>query len=472
VNAGRGDRAGRLALSLLLLFIVALAAPLVSTRGATPDPGPNPWFRLDAAGEVRVSLWFGWSSTCPHCLRAIPLVEQLGRELPWLDVHALQVDGEDQQAAVETLVHLAASIGEQIGGVPVFLYGGHMRVGFGTAETTGQELRRELVAFRDAVQGSLVSPTPGSTDGLPASPAPSPDGSPVTASPSPSPALPGAQIMFPFIGPVDAASLSLPLLAVTLGGLDAFNPCALSVLFFLMSVLVGARSRRRVLLVGGTFVLVSGLVYFVLMAAWLNLFLAFGALRVVTVAAGIAAVVAALINIKDFGWYGHGPSLVIPGSARPAIFGRILDLSEATKLPVIIATTILVAAVANAYEMLCTGGFPVVFTRVLTLSELPTTAYYGYLALYNLVYVTPLLAIVLLFTWSLGSGRIGELEARRLKLLSGLLMLGFGAMLLFLPDRLGDLSTALALFGSALTAWLLILSIGRLRARRLHASPR
>jgi hypothetical protein len=268
------------------------------------------------------------------------------------------------------------------------------------------------------------------------------------------------------VGPVDAATVSLPVLAVTLGALDAFNPCALSVLLFLMSVLVGSRNRRRMAIVGGTFVAVSGVVYFVLMAAWLNLFLVFGALRIVTLAAGIAAVVAAAINLKDHVWFGRGPSLVIPAAARPTIFGRILDLGDATSLRTVLPATILVAAAVNAYEMLCTGGFPVVFTRVLTLEDLSPLAYYGYLALYCVVYVVPPALIVAGFTLTLGSRGVSVSEARNLKLLSGLLMLGFGLLLLLAPDLLTDLGTAVGLLAGAIGAWLLILAAERLMAHR------
>jgi hypothetical protein len=435
------------------LLLLGLAVALTGIVGGWPGAlraqaaalPANPWYHLDTAGEMRIDLWFGWSSTCPHCQRARPVVEAIDDELAWLDVHSLQVDGDDRDANVATLVALGELVGEQVGSVPAFFYAGRLRVGFDEAATTGVELRAELEAYHDEVVRSLAS----------ASPSPGPSAGPSDE--------PDATVALPFVGPVDAASISLPVLAVVLGGLDAFNPCALSVLLFLLSVLVGTRSRRRMALVGGTFVAVSGLVYFALMAAWLNLFLAFGALRVVTVVAGVAAVAAALINVKDYAWYGHGPSLVIPSTARPALFGRILDLSEATRLPALLASTALVAAVANSYEMLCTGGFPVVFTRVLTLNELPVAAYYGYLVLYNLVYVAPLLAIVLVFAWTMGTGRIGELEARRLKLLSGLLMLGFGVLLLLMPDRLGDLSTSLGLFAGAIGLWAALVATERFR---------
>jgi hypothetical protein len=262
-------------------------------------------------------------------------------------------------------------------------------------------------------------------------------------------------VTIPFVGSVDARSLSLPLLAVVLGALDSVNPCALAVLLFLMTVMASVRSRPRMAIVGGTFVVVSGLVYFALMAAWLNVFLMAGELRIVTLIAGVLATIAALINIKDFAWFRQGPSLVMPESAKPAVFGRILDIGDATRLSAMVAATVLVAATANAYEMLCTGGFPVVFARILTLHELPTPVYYGYLALYNAVYVLLPALIVIGFVITLGSRGVSERTARRLKLLSGLLMLGLGLELIFAPQLLTDLGATVLLFGCAVGLWLL-----------------
>lgn len=406
---------------------VAAAGPTVSsTPSPTPAPSASPWYRLDARGDVLVDLYFGWLSTCPHCARARPFVEGLAAEKPWLVVHSLQLDG-DNAANLRFLTGLAEGIGEQIEAVPAFLFGGRLVTGFDTAETTGAQLAAELEGYRAEVVAAL---RPG-------------------ASPTPQPSAANGYVTVPVLGRVAVGSVSLPVLTVVLAGLDAFNPCALSVLLFLLSVLVGTRSRARMALVGGTFVLVSGLAYFTFMAAWLNLFLLVGELRLVTVAAGAAATIAALINIKDYVWFRRGISLMIPESARPRIFGRMLDLGESTKLSAMLAGTLVVAVAVNAYEMLCTGGFPVVFTRILTLRELPTGTYYLYLLLYNVVYVVPLLLVVGAFTWTLGSRGISELEARRLKLLSGLLMLGLGLLLLFAPERLMDLTASLAIFGVA-----------------------
>jgi thiol-disulfide isomerase/thioredoxin len=439
------------AVAIILLAAIAAAQPPASAADGSPPPSST-WYRVDEGGDVQVDLYFGWTSTCPHCAKARPFVAQLQAELSWLTVHSLQLDG-DNEPNRRSIVELAATVGEEIRSVPAFLFAGRLRTGFDEATTTGVSLRAELVAYHDGLVAAL-RPTPSAT--------------PI---PSPTPAGVGTPVVLPFVGPVDASAISLPILAVVLGGLDAFNPCALSVLLFLLSVLVGSHSRRRMALIGGTFVLVSGLTYFVLMAAWLNLFLLFGALRIVTLVAGGAAVLAALINIKDFAWFGRGPSLVIPGSAKPGIFGRMLDLSATTRLTALVAGTVLVAVVANSYEMLCTGGFPVVFTRVLTLSSLPLGTYYAYLLLYNVVYVAPLLAVVAFFTWKLGSRGISEREMRRLKLLSGLLMLGLGLLLLLAPERLTDFGATIGVFLTGIAIWGSIVLADRMRSRPAGSPP-
>jgi hypothetical protein len=444
LSAARARLARALAAVLLLLLGTFAGSPGVTAAG--PDEGAPWWHRADDGSPV-VDLWVGYSSTCPHCAAAHPHVEAMDAELDWLDVHWLQVNGDGVEAQVEMLQELAALTGEPITGVPAFLAAGRLLTGWDEARSEAA-----LRSLLEDYHASLLAATDPGT-----SPAPTPP--------------PDTMVSIPGAGEVDAATISLPLLAITLGGLDAINPCALSVLLFLMSVLAGTRDRRRMLIIGGAFVAVSGLVYFALMAAWLNAFQAFGTLRIVTVIAGVAAVAAALINLKDHVGVAIGPSLVIPRAARPAIFTRLMDLSEATAMRVLIPATILVAAVVNLYEMLCTGGFPVVFTRVLTLDEVPQLASYAYLALYCFVYVLPALAIVLLFTITLGSRGVTIDEARNLKLLSGLLMLGFGLMLLLAPDLLTDLGATIGLLAGAIGAWLTILLLERLVHRGGHHRP-
>jgi len=121
-----------------------------------------------------------------------------------------------------------------------------------------------------------------------------------------------------------------------------------------------------------------------------------------------------------------------------------------------LASTVLLAIVANSYELLCTAGFPMVYTRVLTLAGLETWQYYAWLAAYNVIYVIPLLLIVIVFVRTMGARKLTEREGRILKLVSGFMMLGFGLLLLVAPqlltNPLASILVLLVAVGAALVA--------------------
>lgn len=204
------------------------------------------------------------------------------------------------------------------------------------------------------------------------------------------------------------------------------------------------------LAIGGIFVLCSGLMYFAFMAAWLSLFQLLGNLAWVTIAAGVLAVFVGAVNIKDFFAFERGLSLSIPESRKPDIYRRARAIIGADNFPAMVAATVFLAIAANFYELLCTAGFPMVYTRLLTLSAQAEGMRYLYLALYNLVYVIPLALIVLAFVRSMGARKLTEREGRLLKLLSGCMMLELGALLLIAPEQLNNLAVAFGLLGVAL----------------------
>jgi uncharacterized membrane protein HdeD (DUF308 family) len=126
--------------------------------------------------------------------------------------------------------------------------------------------------------------------------------------------------------------------------------------------------------------------------------------------------------------------------------------------------TLVLAVSANAYELLCTAGFPLVYTRVLTLHGLPTFQYYRYLALYNAVYVVPLAVIVAAVTVTLGARKLTEWQGRQLKLVSGLMMLSLGAVLIIDPGLLNSiLASVLLLAGVIATSLAAIIVMKRVR---------
>jgi hypothetical protein len=416
---------------LVLCFLLLAAAFAAAGPAAAQNGEENPWYRVDAKGEVEVSLHFFYSATCPYCAEAQRFLPGLLLRRPWLKLESYEVDSSPENRAL--FADFAAALDEEILGVPAFFVCGQMIVGFD--DTTGGVLASVADYCHDLLQQDVAA------------------GMAAEVEPAEAPAQ---EVALPFLGSLKAGQLSLPVLTLVLGGVDAFNPCAFFVLLFLLSLLAHAHSRRRMLLVGGVFVLFSGLLYFLFMAAWLHFFLVLEGLRAVTLIAGLVAGALAVINIKDFFLAGQGPSLEIPEGRKPGLFARMRGLLAADSLPAMLAGTVVLALAANTYELLCSTGFPLVYTRALTLNELSTAGYYLYLAFYNLVYVLPLLVIVVVFTFTLGSRKLSVGEGRVLKLLSGLMMLGLGAVLIAAPELLDNGLTALALLGLALvTTWLL-----------------
>jgi glutaredoxin len=398
----------------------ALTAAALLALVVVASQAEDPWVRTGADGQPEVQLYFFWARTCPHCTKAHPFIEAIPRARPWVKLHALELTRSPEK--VRQYQALAQGLGEEARSVPALLFCGEMHVGWEGDATTGALIRQRLDHCYARATGDQSAPVQ------------TPQSDP---------------IHLPLIGAVDPASLSLPALTLVLAGLDAFNPCAFFVLLFLLSMMAHQRSRGRMLLVGGTFVAVSGLMYFAFMAAWLNIFQLFGHLAWVTLAAGAVAVFVGAVNVKDFFAFKQGLTLSIPESKQPEIFRRARAILSADSLPAMLAATMLLAIAANFYELLCTAGFPMVFTRLLTLADLPMIGRYGYLVAYNLIYVVPLALIVFIFARSLGARRLTEREGRLLKLLSGIMMLGLGAVLLLAPELVSQIGIAFGLMAVA-----------------------
>jgi hypothetical protein len=400
-----------------LIFLLAASLLAFASLSASAE---DPWLRTGADGKPEVQLYFFWSLSCPHCTAAHPYIDAIPQARPWVRLHSLELTRHPE--SVRKYEAMARALGAEAGGVPAWLFCGEMHLGWDGDEITGATIRQRLDDCRAR----------GANGAAPAVQPPT-----VTS------------VNLPLFGALDPASLSLPALTLVLAGLDAFNPCAFFVLLFLLSMMAHQKSRARMLLIGGVFVAISGLMYFAFMAAWLNVFQLFGHLAWVTLAAGALAVFVGVVNVKDFFAFEKGLTLSIPESKKPDIFRRTRGILGAENLPTMIAATAFLAIAANFYELLCTAGFPMVYTRLLTLADLSPAARYGYLAAYNAIYVLPLAAIVVVFARSLGARKLSEREGRLLKLMSGVMMLELGALLLLAPERVSQVGIAFGLMAVA-----------------------
>ncbi|MGF3555275.1 MAG: hypothetical protein ACQXXF_08465, partial [Thermoplasmatota archaeon] len=251
-------------------------------------------------------------------------------------------------------------------------------------------------------------------------------------------------ISTPF-GTINVSELSIVVLTIVLAAADSFNPCSFFIFLFLLSILLHLHSRKKMLVVAGVFIFFSGFFYFLIMAALLNIFLISQYQLFISIIAGLLAIVFGLLNIKDFFFFKKGPSLGIADEKKPKLFKQIRKIAQTPYFISLIVYTIVLALTVNTVELLCTLGFPLVFTRILTSYNLDIFQYYFYLVFYNIIYVLPLLFIVIIFVIILKHWKLSEWQGRVLKLYSGTMMFSLGLVLLFDSTLLHDVFSALAL---------------------------
>lgn len=378
-----------------LLLLWALASALSGRTFAAHTEEPSP------AIEVFVR------EGCAHCEAAKRFLAELAGEQPDMQIrfHDVRRDPE----ALARLKELSQRAGGGQPGVPTILVGTELIVGFDTPANTGAQIRAALNRAAPRSQ----APVCGDAD--------------ETACQAP--AVDAVEI--PFSGrQVSVADIGLPLFTIVIGLLDGFNPCSMWVLVLMLSMLAALGDRRRMLALAGTFVVIQGIAYFGFMAAWLNLFLLVGWSRLSEIAIGLLAVIAGAINLKDFVAFGRGISLSIPVAAKPGIYARLRAILRTGPLWPAVAGAAALAVLVQVVELLCTSGFPALYTRILTLQGLDPASYYAYLLLYNLMYVLDDIVVLGIGVATLSQRRLQEKEGRFLKLVAGLVMVGLGIYLL------------------------------------------
>jgi hypothetical protein len=423
----------RIAARLLGLILVCTTA----LAGAAPD---------SPAAPPSVDIHFISGEGCPHCAKARPFLDALAARHPGVRVHELEIwKNRDNRPLAQAL---AARRGMELESVPVVLVGSRSWVGF-AEEPIGREIA-------EAVAACVASGCPEPQVAVAAPRAPG-----------------GASLAVPGIGTIDLGSRSLLASTALIAFVDGFNACSLWVLTLLLAVTLHTGSRGKVVLIGLTFLTVTSAVYALFIAGL------FGAMTVLSFAdwlrvlMAVVALLFAAINIKDYFWYGRGPSLSISDDAKPGLYRRMRAVNAAGKsLPALLGATVVLSASASLVEFACTAGFPVLWTQLLAQHGASGWQFAGLLLLYMLIYQADELLIFGIAVWTMRAMRVEERHGRVLKLASGMLMLALGLVMLIAPDAMDHLSGALGVFGAAALATVLVLVLQRLLGGRWAPTAR
>jgi len=256
---------------------------------------------------------------CPHCQAAYQALENLTSLHPQLSV--IKRDIQQTEANFARFVSLNETHKIDKPGVPSFYMCGHFWVGFDHVFTPQQILIYSGLKITERLD----------------------EGAPVKS------------VRMPIFGDITAQQYGLPIFTVVTGLLDGFNPCAMWVLMFLLSMLVNVKSRKRMVIIAGTFVLVSGVVYFVFMAAWLNLFIIIGISRNIQILIAALAIVIGTINIKDYFAFKKGLTLGISETSKSGLYNKVRNIVQAENMAAALLGVVMVAVLVNLLGLMVGG---------------------------------------------------------------------------------------------------------------------
>jgi hypothetical protein len=327
----------RFRMALVIVLGVVFALLQLAANVAPPLPSSPAW---QHDGQLHVFV----HPDCPHCHKAIEFL----KAQPGIEIVLHDVSISANEALLRAVADQHGIPAEGLG-VPLFVRGSRYLIGFESAETTGPELLA-LAGDETAIARTDAE---------------------------------GARIGLPLLGEIDPSRYSLLALTALMGLSDGFNPCAMWVLVYLISLIAGIQERRKIWWLVGTFVLASGILYFLFMTAWLNTFLVVGYIRPLTQLVAVVAIGFGADHLYDLA---IKRGVITCEVGDPEQRRRtMLRIRELVAAPVGLASLALVIGLAfavNAIEFVCSAALPAIYTHMLALTELSTSQYYGYITLY------------------------------------------------------------------------------------------
>jgi len=349
--------------------------------------------------EKNDDVYFFHSLSCPHCKKENAFLEKMEKKYPELKVNRYEVSKNYKN--VELLRKMGKEVGINVSGVPVLIVDGKSIVGYQNDETTGKKVQL-LLENHLKVHGEDKEIT--------------------------------NTINIPILGEKNINTISLPMLTLTIGLLDGFNPCAMWVLVFLITLLLGMKDRKRMWILGGTFIFVSGFVYFLFLSAWLNLFLFLGFITIVRMTIGIVALASGIYHVREYFTNKEATCKMTKSDKQKETFSKLRKIVSNDKLIISLLGISLLAGAVNLVELVCSAGFPAVYTQVLALADLPAWQHYAYLVGYIFFFMLDDLIVFIIAMTTLKMTFINAKYTRYSNIIGGILMLLIGVLLIFKPS--------------------------------------
>ena len=373
---------------------------------------------ISAHAETKYNIYLFYGKTCPHCAEEEEFLESyLGI---YDNVELVKYEVWNSKENRELLTKVQDELNNHASGVPYLVIGEKVIVGY-TEGIHDKQIKKEIKEYVSTKKPVDVIKLIDEGNHI--------------EKPKEKPKE-DKEFTLPILGKVNAKNISLPLLAVVLGLVDGFNPCAMWVLIFLISMLIGLKDKKKLILYGSVFLITSGLVYFGLMFTWLSVIAKVSVSLVFRMIIAVFALGAGIYNLYSYikSLKENDGCTVTNTKQRKTIMTKIKKFTSEKNVILAILGIIVLAIGVNFIELLCSAGLPTLFTEILAINNISM----GKGIMYNLIYIIFfMLDDFIIFMIAVTTMNIKVISTKYSKyshLVAGIIMLIIGILLILKPE--------------------------------------
>lgn len=347
--------------------------------------------------DGKVNIYFFHKTSCPHCKKEGKLLDSLEEKYENVNVYRFEVSGNSQNA--KYLDEVKKLFDETSGGVPYTVIGTETFLGYNSyvGEKFEKTIQNYLGIKKETEQEK-------------------------------------ATFNLPILGKIDAKEVSIPFVAILLGVIDGFNPCAMWVLLFLINMFIDMKDKKKMFILGYAFLFTSALVYFLSMLG-ISVVLNVTAVKQIQILIALVALIAGVLNIRTYIKTRNDTGChVVDDKKRKKMVKRVIKITKQESLLLALIGVIALAASVNLVELACSLGFPAIFSEILALNNVTGPLRVLYLIIYVFFYMIDDLIV---FTIAVSTFTIAAKSTKYTKyvnLIAGIIMILIGTLLIFKPE--------------------------------------
>ncbi len=382
---------------------------------------------VNAKETDNLTLYVFKGDGCPHCKAEMDYLDTIKGKYTNLEIKEYEVWYDDDNASLLTKVESYFNIKRS--GVPTTIIGNTVIQGYQNESSTGKKIERAINFYEENDYKDIVKEI---KDGTAIKNTKKSD----KFQEEETKLDKETSVKAPIVGNVNLKDVSLLTSAIILGLIDGFNPCAMWILLFLISALIGMKDRKRMWTLGLTFLITSGLVYMLIMLSWISI-----AVKITTIVwirniIAIIALIGAILNLKSFIKSKNSGCEIVDSKKRKNIFSKIKKFTSEKSFILAFFGIIGLAISVNLVELACSAGLPLIFTELLAINNVSGFIKFIYISIYIIFFLIDDIIVFTISMYTMKATGISTKYGKYSHLIGGLIMLLIGLLLIIKPEWL------------------------------------